>query len=132
MTGPIMTTKIERAYIYNLQRNYSFLFTDAEDTNTEDTDTEKTDTEKTETKNTNAEYSDTLIDRNNVSWYIAESLRTNDKLDVLKVMPFIQFCLKSLNVSGNEGANSDNNVDIKVQLMTLKNSLSIMNLFKTM
>ena len=106
-----------------------FFLTDAEDTNTEDTDTEKTDTEKTETKNTNAEYSDTLIDRNNVSWYIAESLRTNDKLDVLKVMPFIQFCLKSLNVSGIEGANSDNNVDIKVQLMTLKNSLSIINLF---
>ena len=108
-----------------------FFLTDAEDTNTEDTDTEKTDTEKTETKNTNAEYSDTLIDRNNVSWYIAESLRTNDKLDVLKVMPFIQFCLKSLNVSGIEGANSDNNVDIKVQLMTLKNSLAIMNHFKT-
>ena len=108
-----------------------FFLTDAEDTNTEDTDTEKTDTEKTETKNTNAEYSDTLIDRNNVSWYIAESLRTNDKLDVLKVMPFIQFCLKSLNVSGIEGANSDNNVDIKVQLMTLKNSLSIIHHFKT-
>ena len=66
-------------------------------------------------------------------WYIAESLRTNDKLDVLIVMPFIQFCLKSLN--GNTGdieiANSDSNVDMKVQLMTLKNSLAIMNHFKT-
>ena len=108
-----------------------FLLTDTKDTNTEDTDTEKT-----ETKDTETECSLALIDKSKVSWYIgiAESLRTNDKLDVLKVMPFIQFCLKSLdgNVSDIKGANSDNNVDIKVQLMTLKNSLSIMNLFKTM
>ena len=110
-----------------------FFLTDSEDTDAEDTNTEDTDTEKTETKDTDAEYSDTLIDRNKVSWCIAESLRTNDKLDVLIVMPFIQFCLKSLN--GNTGgikvANSDSNVDMKVQLMTLKNSLAVMNHFKT-
>ena len=48
-------------------------------------------------------------------------------------MPFIQFCLRSLdeNVSAIEGAASDNNADIKVQLMTLKNSLAIINHFKT-
>ena len=108
-----------------------FFLTDSEDTDAEDTNTEDIDTEKTETKDT--EYSGTLIDRNKVSWYIAESLRTYDKLDVLIVMPFIQFCLKSLN--GNTGdikiANSDSNLDMKVQLMTLKNSLAIMNHFKT-
>ena len=99
------------------------------DTYTEDTDTKDVDSEKTDNEDTNS-----FIGKNKVIWYIAESLRTNDKLDVLKVMPFIQFCLKSLdgNVSDIKGANSDNNVDIKVQLMTLKNSLSIMNLFKTM
>ena len=121
-----------------------FLLTDTEDTDAESTDTENTHTEDADTKDTDSEKTDTedtdsgcslaLIDKSKVSWYIAESLRTNDKLDVLKVMPFIQFCLKSLdeNVSDIEGANSDNNVDIKVQLMTLKNSLSIMNRFKTM
>ena len=108
--------------------------TDAGYTDTEDTDTEDTDSENTDTEDTDSEHSGTLIDKNKVSWYIAESLRTNNKLDVLKVMPFIQFCLKSLdeNVSAIEGAASDNNADIKVQLMTLKNSLSIMNHFKTM
>jgi hypothetical protein len=107
--------------------------TDAGYTDTEDTDSEKTDTEDTDTEDTVSECNGALIDKSKVSWYIAESLRTNDKLDVQKVMPFIQFCLKSLdgNVSDIDGANSDNNVDVKVQLMTLKNSLSIMNLFKT-
>jgi hypothetical protein len=118
-----------------------FLFTDTEDTDAGSTDTENTNTEHADTNDADSEKSDAedtdcvaLIDKSKVSWYIAESLRTNDKLDVPKVMPFIQFCLKSLDgsVSYNEGANSDNNVDIKVQLMTLKNSLSIMNLFKTM
>ena len=90
---------------------------------------------------------DDKIDNKTVSWYIgeskmlntpplsllAESLRVNDKLDLPKVMPFIQFCLKSLNgnVGDIKGANSDNNVDTKVQLMTLKNSLTVMNHFKT-
>ena len=108
--------------------------TDAGYTDTEDTDTEDTDSENTDTEDTDSEHSGTLIDKNKVSWYIAESLRTNNKLDVLKVMPFIQFCLKSLdeNVSAIEGAASDNNVDVKVQLMTLKNSWSIMHHFKTM
>ena len=110
------------------------LLPDTEDTDAGYTDTEDTDSEKTDTEDTDPEHSDTLIDKNKVSWYIAESLRTNDRLDVLKVMPFIQFCLKSLDENGSaiEGADSDNNVDVKVQLMTLKNSLSIMNLFKTM
>ena len=110
------------------------LLPDTEDTDAGYTDTEDTDSEKTDTEDTDPEHSDTLIDKNKVSWYIAESLRTNDRLDVLKVMPFIQFCLKSLdeNISAIEGADSDNNVDIKVQLMTLKNSLSIMNHFETM
>ena len=118
--------------------------TDTENTDTEDADTGDTDSEKTDTEDTDSEKTDTedtdsgcslnLIDKSKVSWYIAESLRTNNKLDVLKVMPFIQFCLKSLdeNISAIEGADSDNNVDIKVQLMTLKNSLSIMNHFETM
>ena len=103
-----------------------FLLTD---TYTEDTDTKSTDSEKTDNQDTN-----TFIGKNKVIWYIAESLRTNDRLDVLKVMPFIQFCLKYLNenVSDIEGAQSDNNVDIKVQMMTLKNSLTIMNHFKAM
>ena len=107
--------------------------TDTEDTDTEDTDTKDTDSEKTDTEDTDSECNGALIDKSKVSWYIAESLRTNDKLDVPKVMPFIQFCIKSLdgNVSDMDGANADNNVDIKVQLMTLKNSLSIMNHFET-
>ena len=116
-----------------------FLQTDTEDTDAGSTDTENANTEDADSEKSDAEDTDSeccvaLIDKKKVSWYIAESLRTNDKLDAQKVMPFIQFCLKSLdeNVSDNEGANSENNVDIKVQLMTLKNSLSIMNHFKTM
>ena len=109
------------------------LLPDTEDTDAGYTDTEDTDSEKTDTEDTDSGCSLNLIDKSKVSWYIAESLRTNDKLDVLIVMPFIQFCLKSLN--GNTGdikiANSDSNVDMKVQLMTLKNSLAIMNHFKT-
>jgi hypothetical protein len=102
-----------------------FLLTDTEDTNTEDTDTEKT-----ETKDTETECSLALIDKSKVSWYIgiAESLRTNDKLDVLKVMPFIQFCLKSLD---KEGASSNENIDLKLKFVMLKNNLIIMNHFKT-
>ena len=83
-----------------------------------------------------------MIDRNNVSWYIAESLRTNDKLDVLIVMPFIQFCLKSLNENrveitrispfsiDTEWVNSRENLDLRMQFLTLKNSLTIMNHFR--
>ena len=44
------------------------------------------------------------------------------------VMPFIQFCLKSLD---NEGANSSQNVDLRLQFLMLKNNLIIRNHFKT-
>ena len=99
-----------------------------------DTYTEDTDTKNTDSENTNNEDTNTFIGKNKVVWYIAESLRTNDKLDILKVMPFIHFCLKYLNenVSDIEGAKSYIDVNIKVQFMTLKNSLTIMNHFKTM
>ena len=63
----------------------------------------------------------------NVSYYVAAAQRENDKINLQKVMPFIQFCLKSL----DEGANSNENVDLKLQFVTLKNSLTIMNHFKT-
>ena len=75
----------------------------------------------------------------NASFYILEALRTNEKLDAEKILPFIDFCLKSLrgekkvffmpmllNFSGNfHGKNG-----LKVQLLKLKNSLAIQGLLK--
>ena len=75
----------------------------------------------------------------NASFYILEALRTNEKLDAQKVMPFIEFCLKTVcgknkvfilptlvefygNFHGENG--------LKVQLLTLKNSLAIANYMK--
>ena len=63
----------------------------------------------------------------NVSFYVAAVQRANDKINLKKVMPFIQFCLKSL----DEGANSLENVNLKLQFVMLKNSLTIMNHFKS-
>ena len=99
--------------------------TDTENTNTEDADTNDADSEKSDAEDTDCV---ALIDKSKVSWYIAESLRTNDKLDVQKVMPFIQFCLKFLD---NEGANSSQNVDLRLKFLMLKNNLIIRNHFKT-
>ena len=64
----------------------------------------------------------------NFSYYVAAAQRKNDKVNSQRVMPFIQFCLKSLD---EEGANSDENVDLKLQFVMLKNSLMIINHFKT-
>ena len=75
----------------------------------------------------------------NASFYILEALRTNEKLDAEKVMPFIDFCLKSvrgqkklflmpklLDFAGNfHGENG-----LKVQMIKLKNSLAIVNHMK--
>ena len=75
----------------------------------------------------------------NASFYILEALRTNEKLDAQKVMPFIEYCLKTVrgknkvfilptlvefygNFHGENG--------LKVQLLTLKNSLAIANYMK--
>ena len=75
-----------------------------------------------------------LISKKNVVFWIAKAQGENDKLDVQIVMPFIEFCLKSLkenvNENENEGANFDENIELKVQLKTLKNSLTITNRFK--
>ena len=76
----------------------------------------------------------------NASFYILEALRTNEKLDAEKVMPFIDFCLKS--VRGNSGkvflmpmllkfsGNFHGENGLKVQLLTLRNSLAIANHIK--
>ena len=75
----------------------------------------------------------------NASFYILEALRTNEKLDAEKVMPFIDFCLKSvrgerkvffmpamLDFAGNfHGENG-----LKMQLIKLKNSFAIVNHMK--
>ena len=127
-------SQLSKLFLSNDTEDTDAESTDTENTDSEDADTKDTGSEKTDAEDTSSECSGALIHKSKVSWYIAESLRTNDKLDVQKVMPFVHFCLKSLNgnVRDIEGANSDNNVDIKVQLMALKNSLSIMNHFKTM
>ena len=68
-----------------------------------------------------------------ISTYLTKVQQANSNVDGKRVMPFIQFCLKSLNESGGEteGANSHENLDLKMQLLTLKNSLTIMHHFKT-
>jgi tetratricopeptide (TPR) repeat protein len=86
----------------------------------------------------------------NISYYFAEAQLNNDsgfknfgyvntvsrifgfsnskKINLQKVMPFIQFCLKSLD---KEGASSNENIDLKWKFVMLKNNLIIMNHFKT-
>ena len=56
---------------------------------------------------------------------IPEAQRFFSNLDVQKVMPFLDFCLRSF----NEGATSNELNVLKVQLSTFKNSLTIMNHF---
>ena len=78
----------------------------------------------------------------NISYHIGQAQKANDKIDGRKVMPFIQFCLKSLNENVGDngpgpsldnlpGANSQENVGLKMQFLTLKNSLVIVNHFQT-
>ena len=75
----------------------------------------------------------------NISYYVAAAQRENDKITFQKVMPFIQFCLKSLDEKPKgplyrtylDGSNSYENVDLKLQFVTLKNSLTIMHHFKS-
>ena len=59
--------------------------------------------------------------------YILSAQRQNLNLDVQKVMPFLEFCLKSF----NEGATSHEVNVLRVQLTTFKNSLAIMNHFES-
>ena len=70
-----------------------------------------------------------------ISYYITEIQQANNNIDGKRVMPFIQFCLKSLNENGvdTEWANilTHENLDLRMQFLTLKNSLTIMNHFKT-
>ena len=56
---------------------------------------------------------------------ISEAQRFFSNLDLQKVMPFLDFCLRSF----NEGATSNELNVLKVQLSTFKNSLTIMNHF---
>ena len=71
----------------------------------------------------------------NASFYILEAQRTNEKIDAEKVMPFIEFCLRSCNekdiVGDSRGAvNFHGKSGLKVQLLTLKTSLTIVNHMK--
>ena len=66
------------------------------------------------------------------SYYITKVQQANNNIDLKRVMPFIQFCLKSLNENGGDTEEySCEKLEIKLQLLTLKNSLIIMNHFKT-
>ena len=78
----------------------------------------------------------------NISYHIGQAQKANNKIDGRKVMPFILFCLKSLNENVGDtgpepslanlpGANSHENVGLKMQFLTLKNSLVIVNHFQT-
>ena len=60
-----------------------------------------------------------------ISNFILTAQRLFSNLDVQKVMPFLDFCLRSF----NEGATSNELNVLKVQLSTFKNSLTIMNHF---
>ena len=53
--------------------------------------------------------------------------RKFSNLDVQKVMPFLDFCLRMK--TRNEGATSNELNVLKVRLSTFKNSLTIMNQF---
>ena len=80
-----------------------------------------------------------LTNMKNISYYVAAAQRENDKITFQKVMPFIQFCLKSLDEEPKgplyrtylDGSNSYENVGLKLQFVTLKNSLTIMHHFKS-
>ena len=92
-----------------------------------------------------------LTNMKNISYYVAAAQRENANINLQRVMPFIQFCLKSLEKEGansnenvdlavefvtkkslvEEGAMSNENADLRLQFVTLKNSLTIMNHFKT-
>ena len=77
-----------------------------------------------------------------ISCYITEIQQANNNIDGKRVMNFIQFCLKSLNENrveitrispfsiDTEWVNSRENLDLRMQFLTLKNSLTIMNHFK--
>ena len=78
----------------------------------------------------------------NISYHIAQAQKANDKIDRKRVMPFILFCLKSLDENVGDtgpgpslvnlpGANSHENVGLKMQFLILKNSLVIVNHFQT-
>ena len=60
-----------------------------------------------------------------MSLFISHAQRKFSNLDVQKVMPFLEFCFRSL----NEGATSHELNVSKVELSTFKNSLTIMNHF---
>ena len=76
----------------------------------------------------------------NASFYILEALRTNEKLDAEKIMPFIEFCLKTGKIGMDKVflmpevlefyGNFHGKHGLKVQLLTLKNSLTIANHMK--
>jgi hypothetical protein len=59
--------------------------------------------------------------------YISSAQRQYPNLDVQKLMPFLEFCLRSF----NEGATSHRVNVLRVQLTTFKNSLAIMNHFES-
>ena len=69
-----------------------------------------------------------LTNMKNISYYVTAAQRENGNVNLQRVMPFIQFCIKSLE---KEGANSNENADLRLQFVTLKNSLTVMNHFKT-
>ena len=69
-----------------------------------------------------------LTKMKNISYYVTAAQRENANINLQRVMPFIQFCIKSLE---KEGANSNENADLRWQFVTLRNSLIIMNHFKT-
>ena len=76
----------------------------------------------------------------NASFYILEALKTNEKLDAEKVVPFIEFCLKTRKSGKNKVflmpemlefyGNFHGENGLKVQLLTLKNSLAVANHMK--
>ena len=70
-----------------------------------------------------------MYDVGNMNWKwtkcIAHAQRQFSDLDVQKVVPFLDFCLRFL----NEGATSHELNELKMQLSTFKNSLTITNHF---
>ena len=66
----------------------------------------------------------------NASFYILEALRTNEKLDREKVMPFIDFCLLFVEGAFKFIGNFYGKNGFKLQLLTLKNSLAVVNHMK--
>ena len=66
----------------------------------------------------------------NASFYIVEALRTNEKLDREKVMPFIDSCLRFVEGYFKFIGNSYGKNRFELQLLTLKNSLAVVNHMK--